>query len=67
MFKLFKFVVMSEKELAKQKWDYYMDRKVAWEDVCEETVYNCGYKSCQFQTTSPAGLKRHRTMIHRKK
>ena len=32
-----------------------------------EQTYNCGYKSCQFQTTSPAGLKRHRTRIHKKK
>ena len=32
-----------------------------------EPTLNCGYKSCNFQTTSPRGLKLHRTKIHKKK
>lgn len=28
---------------------------------------HCGYKSCQFQTTDPKGLKIHRARIHKKK
>ena len=32
-----------------------------------KTTLNCGYKSCNFQTTSPRGLKLHRTKIHKKR
>lgn len=37
------------------------------EEKSEEPTLNCGYKSCNFQTTSPRGLKLHRTKIHKKK
>lgn len=32
-----------------------------------KVVHNCGYKSCQFQTTDPTGLKIHRSRIHKNK
>jgi len=33
----------------------------------QNTILNCGYKNCQFQTTDPKGLKIHRARIHRHK
>ena len=32
-----------------------------------KVVNNCGYKSCQFQTTDMRGLKIHRSRIHKNK
>ena len=46
-------------------------RDVAKEAILElekaQPTLNCGYKSCDFQTTDPKGLKIHRTRIHKKK
>lgn len=33
----------------------------------EEIIYHCGYKSCNFHTTDPKGLKIHRARMHRHK
>lgn len=32
-----------------------------------KVMHNCGYKSCQFQTTDMRGLKIHRARIHKNK
>ena len=55
--------------IKKKKLEYY--KMVEARDI--ERTYgpkptlNCGYKSCQFQTTDPKGLKIHRARVHRKK
>jgi hypothetical protein len=35
--------------------------------VVSKPILNCGYKSCNFQTTDAKGLKIHRSRVHRKK
>jgi len=33
----------------------------------DKPLLHCGYKSCQFFTTNPKGLKIHRARIHKRK
>jgi hypothetical protein len=42
------------------------ERNAMLHKVTEPTL-NCGYKSCQFTTTDPRGLKIHRSRVHKKK
>lgn len=55
--------------LVKQKSYYYWVKEALKCKIPlkEEQTLHCGYKSCQFSTTDPKGLKIHRARVHRKK
>lgn len=59
------------KIISKKRYDYFKacerhSMELAYGEK-PKIMHNCGYKSCQFQTTDPKGLKIHRTRVHKKK
>ena len=66
MIKLFNLVLMTKKELTKERLNVAQVMDTIYQNQQNKTLH-CGYKSCQFHTTDPKGLKIHRSRVHRKK
>ena len=66
MFQLLGFTIISTKKYNYLKFCEKRDIEATYASKPEPPL-NCGYKSCNFQTTSPRGLKLHRTKIHKKR
>lgn len=55
--------LQEKKNYYKEKVEYMKFKSL----MQEKPTLHCGYKSCQFSTTDPTGLKIHRARIHRNK